>query len=115
MTEPDSAPDTSSEGRPKGLFAALFDLSFKHFATPTVIQVYYVVGLVLLGLGVLAGVIGALVVMTSSPAVGFLQLLLTPIFGFGFLLLLRMFLELVSNLFRIGEDVRALRRRLERE
>lgn len=102
-------------GQGKNFFASLFDFSFRSFITPNVIQIYYVVGLVLLGIGVLFGLISAVVTMASEFALlGLLQLIMVPIIGFVYLLLLRMMLELVANFFRIGDDIRAMRDKSDR-
>lgn len=102
-------------GSGKNFFASLFDFSFRHFVTPQVIQIYYVVGLVVLGIGVLFGLISAITIIASDFALlGLLQLILVPIFGFVYLLLLRMGLELVANFFRIGDDVKAMREKSDR-
>lgn len=110
--------DSQSAGVPTpggmGFFRALFDFSFRHFVTPAVIQVYYAVALVVLAIGVIAGLISAIVLATESPGLGIVQLFLVPIFGFVYLLVLRMVLELVANLFRIGADVKAMREHAER-
>ena len=107
------APEPPSQGRT--FFASMFDFSFRSFITPSVIQIYYVVGLVLLGIGVLFGLISAVITMASDFAIlGLMQLILVPVIGFVYLLGLRMALELVANFFRIGDDIRAMREKSDR-
>ncbi|ADD40777.1 DUF4282 domain-containing protein [Stackebrandtia nassauensis] len=102
-------------GTGKNFFASLFDFSFRSFVTPQVIQIYYVVALVVLGIGVVFGLISAVITIAEFDAfLGLVQLILVPIFGFVYLLLVRMGLELVSNFFRIGEDVKAMREKSDR-
>lgn len=102
-------------GSGKNFFGSLFDFSFRSFITPQVLQIYYMVGLVLLGIGVLFGLISAIIVIAEVDALfGLMQLILVPIIGFVYLLLLRMGLELVANFFRIGEDVKAMREKSDR-
>ncbi|HZE39465.1 MAG TPA: DUF4282 domain-containing protein [Stackebrandtia sp.] len=100
----------------RGFFSSLFDLSFARYVTPTVIQVYYVVALVVLGLMVLFGLIGSLVEMANgAPIVGLIQLIGVPVAGLVYLLLVRMGLELVSTVFRMGENIQAMRDKMDRE
>lgn len=99
----------------KSFLGSLFDFSFRSFVTPQVIQIYYVVGLVVLGIGVLFGLISAIVTISSDwVLLGLFQLIMVPVTGFVYLLLLRMGLELVANFFRMGEDVKALRDKSDR-
>lgn len=102
-------------GSGKNFFGSLFDFSFRSFVTPQVIQIYYVVGLVVLGIGVLFGLISAIITIASDwVLLGLFQLIMVPIMGFVYLLLLRMGLELVANFFRIGEDVKSMREKSDR-
>lgn len=102
-------------GSGKNFFTSLFDFSFRSFVTPQVIQIYYIVGLVVLGIGVLLGLISAIITIAEFDAlIGLVQLILVPIMGFVYLLALRMGLELVANFFRMGEDVKAMREKADR-
>jgi hypothetical protein len=82
--------------------SSLFDFSFRTFATPTLLQITYVVSLVMIGLSYLVTVI--------------LGFSIDPVFGLAFLLMgapgaalsvlfTRMFLEFLAVVFRINENV----------
>ncbi|MBB6035377.1 DUF4282 domain-containing protein [Phytomonospora endophytica] len=108
-----NAPPTGQFGGPANYAAAgpaqpsfiasLFDFSFRSFATPTLLQITYVVSLVMIGLSYLVMVI-------LGFASGF------PVFGLAFLLMgapgaalsvlfTRMFLEYLAVVFRINDNI----------
>lgn len=82
--------------------ASLFDFSFRSFATPTLLQITYVVSLVMIGLTYLVSVI--------------LGFTIDAVFGLAFLLIgapgvalsvlfTRMFLEYLAVIFRINDNI----------
>ena len=85
----------------KGLIASLFDLSFTEFVTTRVIKVLYV-------LAILIAVIGALGLLITGIAEGggtaFIAIILCPIAFFLYLLIARVWLEVIIVLFRIAEN-----------
>jgi hypothetical protein len=90
------------QGEARGFFSALFDFSFTTFATPVVVKVVYIVGIIVLALGW----VGAVVVgFSRSPAVGLAALLLGGLAAFFYLVLLRVTLELYYAIVRMSEDV----------
>lgn len=93
-------------GRPRdGFFASLFDLSFHHFVTPKIIKVLFILALVGIGLGMLALII---VGFGRGFVTGILFLILALIGGFIYILLARLWLEVVVVLFRIEEHTGAM-------
>src|SRR5690606_589011 len=100
---------------------AAFDLSFRDYATPGIVKVLYVLGIVMAGLWYLGTVIGAFAAFAPSRDIGFgvevpgtpvpgiLALLLAWIPAAFFVLLLRMALEMVLSSVRTAADVRVLR------
>lgn len=85
---------------------ALFDFSFKHFITLSVIKVLYMLGLVLLALEWLVMVIvgfsmGGFVGGLGALVLGTISIVIAVIF-------LRVWLELICVIFRIGENTTAL-------
>ncbi len=100
-----------------------FDLSFRDYATPGIVKVLYVLGIVMAGLWYLGTVIGAFAAFAPSRDIGFgvevpgtplpgiLALLLAWIPAAFFVLLLRMALEMVLSSVRTAADVRVLRER----
>jgi hypothetical protein len=94
-------PAQPSDG--KGLFGALFDLSFSTFVTPKIIKAVYILGLVAILLGTvffaLSGFFG------DSPAVGIVTLVAAPLVGFLYLCLFRMMCEFYLAITRMSEDI----------
>jgi hypothetical protein len=89
----------------KSTLAMLFDLSFTEFVTPKIIRVFYM-------LGVLFSAIFALFVIIAgfkvSAILGILLLILSPIVFFIYVLLARMYCELIVVAFRIAENTSRL-------
>lgn len=101
------SPETSY----KGFFPTLFDLSLNSFLAPKVVRVLYIIGLVLICIGTLAwAVILAATGGGTGIAVG---LLVVPLFGLLYLLILRIQAEFVIVSFRTYEQLRALRAELD--
>lgn len=93
----------------KGFVASLFDFGFTSFVTTKVVKVLYVLVMVLLALGALGFVISAFAV---KPILGiFVLLIAAPIVFFVYLAVWRIFLEILIIIFRIAEDLRAIRER----
>ena len=90
------------QAQAKGFFAALFDFRFNSFATPAVVKVIYVVGLVLLGLVYIGFVITA---FTQSVGYGLLVLILGAIVALFYLTLFRITLEFYYAVVRMSEDI----------
>jgi hypothetical protein len=93
----------------KGFVASLFDFGFTSFVTTKVVKVLYVLIMVLLALSTLGFVISAFAV---KPVLGiFVLLIVGPILFFVYLAVWRIFLEILIIIFRIAEDLRAIRER----
>jgi len=90
----------------KGFLGALFDMSFSEFVTTKLIKLLYIILLILIAIALVVAEIGGLVRMFSHG--GFLQgLLMIVIAPFGALLYVivaRMWMEIVIVLFRIAEN-----------
>ena len=86
----------------RGFFARLFDFSFESFITPTIIRILFIIYIVAVGLGALIAVIAA---FTQSTLYGILTLLvLAPIGAFLYILMGRVWLEIIIILFRIHDN-----------
>lgn len=109
-----SSSAVSSAQLPHSFFGSLFDFSFTSFVTPQLVPIIYAIALVVLGVGVVAGLVTAVVTFTWDPALAGIQLVAIPVIGFGYLIVVRMFLEQLANLLRIGSDLRAIRKRVDR-
>ncbi|WP_017604584.1 DUF4282 domain-containing protein [Nocardiopsis alkaliphila] len=104
-----AAPATPAGGT--SFFGALFDFSFREFVTSRVIKVLYVLWLIGIGLGVVSGLVSAIASMSLNFFVGFLMLLAVLVGGAIAVLLSRVVLELLIVVFRISEDLGAIRQR----
>ncbi len=86
---------------PKSFFNALFDFSFTSYVTLKFIRVIYAVIVAIIG-------IGAIIVVISSATRGFGPfiggLIVAVVGGFLYLILARIYLELVTLLFRITDN-----------
>lgn len=96
----------------KGFFGALFDFSFTSFVTTKIIKVLYVLILVLAGLTAL---VYTIIAFKVSAGFGILTLVIgDPLFIIIVMAFWRLVLEAFIVVFRISEDVRALRERGDR-
>jgi hypothetical protein len=86
----------------KGFFAALFDFSFEAFATPAVVRILYIIGMVLMGIGYVVYVI----IGFSINTVAGLAILIGGAIGLLFFLaLFRISLEFYYAVVRMSEDI----------
>ena len=89
-------------------FGALFDFSFNSFATPVVIKVLYILGLVGIALGYVAVVISG---FADSPLTGLVALIGGAVVALFYVIFFRVFLEFYYAVVRMSEDIRAMRNR----
>jgi hypothetical protein len=86
----------------------LFDTSFSHFVTIRLVKVLYFLAIVILVIGLVVFLISGLM-----EAEGFLEglviFILTPVIAFVYLLAVRIWLELIIVVFRIGETATEIR------
>lgn len=93
----------------KGFFASLFDISFTSFVTPKIIKILYVLMMILLGLVALGYIVFA---FSVNAILGLLVLIIiAPLMFFIYLALWRIALEIIMVIFKVSEDVRAIRDR----
>lgn len=88
--------------RRPNFFSALFDFSFDHFVTPSIIKVLYILGLVAIVVVYLVLLIAG---FTASTAFGVLVLVVGPVVGLIYLAIWRVTLEFYYALIRLSEDV----------
>lgn len=97
----ESSVQTSSEELPRqGFFNALMDTRFNSLITPSLVRVVYVIAMILIALGMLAMIIGG---FADSAGTGILFLILAPIIALFYLIVTRLWLELVVVLFKIRD------------
>lgn len=106
-----STPDFPEERGPtqtekQGFFAALFDLEFKSFVALRFIKVIYVIAIVFIGL---AGLVFFFVAAANGDVVSAILALVFLVF---YLIMIRVTLEVIALLFRIGQDTTAIRQSL---
>ena len=89
--------------RRKGFVAALFDLSFTTFVTPSIIKVVYVIGLIAIGAATLFFALSGF--FGDSPALGIVTLVVSPIVGLLYLCFFRMMCEFYLAITRMSEDI----------
>ncbi len=90
----------------KGFFSSLFDLSFRSFITGRLIRVLYVLAMIGLALWTL-GWLGTALASQDGTLIFFALIGAPLVFLFG-LIYIRVLLELIIVVFRIGEDVRKI-------
>lgn len=96
----------------RGFFSALFDLSFRTFITRRLASVFYLVGLIAIGIGFIvyfvSGILGGATLMFYNPAGGISALIATivivPVLTFLAIILLRFIIEGVVALIAIAEN-----------
>ena len=89
-------------------FGALFDFGFNTFATPVVIKVLYILGLIGIGIGYVVIVISG---FADSPLTGLGALIGGAIGALFYVIFFRVFLEFYFAVVRMSEDIRAMRNR----
>ena len=93
----------------KGFLSSLFDFGFTSFVTPTVIKVLYV--LILIGT-VLSALAFTITAFKASAIFGIVVLVIgDPLFIIIVLAFYRIILEFFIVIFRVSEDIRAIRER----
>ncbi len=80
-----------------GFLKNLFDTSFSEFLTTKIIRVIYIIGIVFCG-------IGALIFLFSGDLNFFVRLIGAPVAFFLYVILLRIWLEVVMVIFKIADN-----------
>lgn len=84
----------------RGFFESLMDTRFDSLITPKLIRFLYVVSIVALILGVLFAVVAA---FATDAGMGILFLILAPIVALIYLIVIRLYLELIVVAFKIRD------------
>jgi Domain of unknown function (DUF4282) len=104
-TEPTApAPEPTAAAREPGFFGRLFDTSFKSFITLSIVQLVYRLFIGLAALGTVGFII---VCFTANSSVGIIALIVSPLFFILYVIMVRIYLELVVVLFRIEVNTRS--------
>jgi Domain of unknown function (DUF4282) len=106
---PSSAPAQPGQTGAKGFLGALFDFRFTSFVTPKVVKVLYPLIMILTGLTALSFID---IAFRASIGFGFVSLfILAPLFFLVVTAIYRILLEFFIVIFRVAEDIRAMRER----
>ncbi|MDY6892573.1 MAG: DUF4282 domain-containing protein [Chloroflexota bacterium] len=89
----------------KGFLGRLFDFSFDEFITPTIIRLLFGLSIALSVVYIISMIWGAFV---TSFGYGIVTLVLSPLLLLLFVIIARVYLEIIIILFRIASDVRDL-------
>jgi hypothetical protein len=84
----------------RGFLEALMDTRFDSLITPMLIRFLYVISMILLAIGVIVVVIAA---FADKPGSGVLALILAPLGALIYLIVIRLWLELIVVTFKIRE------------
>ncbi|MDY0909137.1 DUF4282 domain-containing protein [Microbacterium sp. CFBP9034] len=116
-TDPDntgvpSAPTSDAGAIGRGFFSALFDLSFRTFITRRLASVFYLVGLIAIGIGFLVylvnGIVGGISLLWLNTGAGISAIIATiiivPLVAFISIIALRFVIEAVVALIAIAEN-----------
>ena len=96
-----SAQPAPPQGSPqRGFFSSLMDTNFNSLITPKLITFLYVVSIVLLAIGTIAFVIAGFAAKAST---GVLLLILAPLGALIYLIVIRLWLELIVVTFKIRD------------
>ena len=83
-------------------FSTLFDFSFSEFVTTKIIKVIYGIGVLFAGIVAIAFIVKG---FNASAFLGILALIVSPVVFIIYIILIRVWLEVVIVLFKISEDV----------
>ncbi len=93
----------------KGFFGALFDFSFSEFVTTKLIKLLYLLSLIFIGIGfVVAFIAGFVSIFTEGFFQGLLAIVFSPIIALIWVILARVWMELIIVIFRIAENTTEL-------
>lgn len=96
----------------KGFFAALFDFSFREYVTPRIVSIFYILVMVMLGLG---WIVSTIISFNIATSLGVLTMLLFgPLIILFGLLFTRVGLEMYLSVIRIAQDTQDMRFRNQR-
>jgi len=108
---------TTPQPLDKNFFGSLFDWEMKEMITPKVIKVLFILGIVGIGLMVLAAIFtsfGAATQPFGSWGSFFLTLIFAPLGGLIGVILYRVYLEIILLLFYIYDELRDIKSGLSR-
>ena len=97
---PPPAPGPAAQDRKPGFFESLLDTTFESLITPKLIRVVYVLSMIVLAIGAAVTIIASFAV---DSATGVLFLFLAPVSALIYLILIRLWLELIVVVFKVRD------------
>ena len=85
----------------KGFFAKLFDFSFRDFITPTIIAILYGIMIAIAAIGAIAMIVAG---FTQGVGLGIVALIFSPVIFLLYVIMFRVYLEIVVALIRIAQN-----------
>ncbi len=115
--EPDQLyqePINNLDSDEKSFFSALFDVNMTEMVTPRIIRVFFILGLLFIGLGMVAAIISSVIAIgTTGMGMVLIALITAPIGAFIAIILLRVYLELIILLFNIYDQLKDIKASLK--
>lgn len=99
--------------RYENTFMGLLDISFSRFVTESVVKILYVVAVVLAGIFMLVGIIGAFLNYGVSQGIG--ALILAPVVLFVIVVFIRILFEIFIVIFRIADYLKIIAENSEQQ
>lgn len=90
----------------KGFFTQLFDFSFTEFITTKIIKFIYILGMIVTGLATIGIIISG---FSQSVVIGIVALIFSPLIFLIYVIVLRVWLEIIIVIFRISENTELLK------
>lgn len=98
-------------GGQRGFFEALFDIKFEHLITPKLVRFFYALSIIVLAIGVIGTIIAAAQVNETTAVI---FLFLAPLTALVYLIMIRLWLELIVVAFKIRDGVERVAENTER-
>jgi uncharacterized membrane protein len=95
-----SAPPSPPVSTQRGFLESLMDTRFDSLITPKLVRFLYVIGMIVLAIGAIAWVIAG---FANSAGTGVLFLVLAPLVALVYLIVIRLYLELIVVAFKIRD------------
>ena len=95
-----TAQPTTPDGNQRGFLESLMDTRFDSLITPKLIRFLYVVSMVVLAIGTLITVVAA---FADKASTGIIVLILAPLIALIYLIVVRLWLELIVVTFKIRD------------
>jgi uncharacterized membrane protein len=90
----------------KGFLGALFDMSFSEFVTTRLVKILYILLLILVAIGLVIGLITSVISLFTRGGFlsGLMGLIFTPIGALIWVIMARVWMEIIIVVFRIAEN-----------